>query len=121
MLKGATDWIDLPLADGPGWLWIPVAIVGLAILIFFVIPALIFVAELVLFLVIASLLVFVNSLFRRPWIVEAARGGPERRIMRWKVVGLLRSRRVMGEIAEALAQGHRLIEIPETERINGQP
>jgi hypothetical protein len=116
------DWLDIPAAGGgEGCLWIVLAIAGLAILIFFVIPALVFLVELVLFLVIASVVVFVNSLFRRPWIVVAAREVPEAQIIRWKVVGLLRSRRAMREIAEALSLGQRHIEIPEAELIDGEP
>jgi hypothetical protein len=35
--------------------------------------------------------------------------------MRWKVVGLLRSRRVMAEVADGLSNGQRHIEIHEAE------
>jgi hypothetical protein len=113
------DWADIPLEFGDeGCLPILGGILAVAILVFFVIPALIFLVELVLFVALASLLVFVNSLFRRPWIVVAEREGPEPQVMRWKAVGLLRSRRVIAEISEALAQGHRRIQILEVEPID---
>jgi hypothetical protein len=97
------------------------AVVGiLALLVFFLIPALIFVVELVLFVALASLVLFVNSLFRRPWIVEAVQEQPVRRVMRWRVVGFLSSRRAIAEIAQALSQGQRHIEIQDGELVNSE-
>lgn len=110
-------WLDLLELADEGLPLVLVALLGLAIIIFLLIPALIFLAELLLFLAVASLLVFVNSLFRRAWIVEAVREEPEAQTMRWKVVGLLRSRRVIDEIAQALQQGQRHIEPLEAERV----
>lgn len=116
-LAGVVEWLEVPFDDVPGLLWITLAILGLAILIFFVIPALIFLVELLLFVGVVSLLVSVNSLFRRAWIVEALREEPERQAMRWRVVGFMRSRRVIEEIAQALQQGQRTIVPLEAERL----
>lgn len=116
-LTGVAEWLDIPIDDVPGALWLLVAILGLALLAFFVIPALIFLLELLVFLAVVSLLAFVNSLFRRAWIVEAVSGHAEPRMMRWRVVGLFRSRRVIDEIAQALEQGQSHIEPVEAERL----
>src|SRR5207247_2662592 len=107
-------WLELPLLDE-----LPVIglLIALAFVIFLVIPALIFVVELLLFLAVGSVLVLVNSMFRRPWIVEAVRERPERRVLRWRVVGLLRSRRVIAEVAEALRSGQRHIEVHDAELV----
>lgn len=104
-----------------GFLVVLLALGILAILVFLVIPALIFIVELVLFFALGSLVLFVNSLFRRPWIVEAVREHPERKVIRWRVVGLVRSRRVIIEIAEAVAHGQRHIELAEAELIEEAP
>jgi len=37
--------------------------------------------------------------------------------MRWRVTGLMRSRRVIAEIDQALQQGHRFIQPLEAERL----
>jgi hypothetical protein len=113
------DWLH-PIADFDveGVLVVLVAILGLALLIFFVIPALIFLVELVLFIVAAALVAALRSILRRPWVVEAVREGPDPAIMRWKVVGFFRSRRVIDEIAQALELGQRAIEPLEAERLS---
>ena len=44
-----------------------------------------------------------------------------RRVMRWGVIGFLSSRRAFAEIAEALSQGQRHIEIQNGELVPAEP
>jgi hypothetical protein len=112
------DWLDAPLDfDLEGFLVVLGAILVLALLIFFIIPALIFLVELILFLIAAFLVAFLRSLLRRSWVVEAVRDDPDGAIMRWRVVGFMRSRRVIDEIAQGLQQGQRHIQPLEAERL----
>jgi hypothetical protein len=82
----------------------------LVAVVFFVLPALILLVELLLFLVLLAIVAAVRSILRRPWTVEAVREGPEPSAKRWGVIGLRRSRRVVGEIADALERGAAVIE-----------
>jgi hypothetical protein len=116
-IKGV-DWLtSFPDFDIEGFVVVLGAILLLALLIFFIIPALVFLVELILFLIAAFLVAFLRSVLRRSWVVEAVRDHPDAVIMRWRVVGFMRSRRVIDEIAQALQQGQRHIEPLEAERV----
>ena len=108
--------------DAKGWSWLDfldfdefsliiLAVVGaIFVLIFFVLPALIFILQLLIFITLLAVTLFLRTLLRRPWTVEAIRTGPDPRRMDWEVVGWWRSRRVIAEIAQSISLGHRRIQ-----------
>jgi hypothetical protein len=102
-------WIDLPLELGD-FGFVVVALLGLVVFVFFILPALILVVEVLLLLVLMALTVAARLLFGRPWTVEAAGEGGEPAVKRWGVIGLRRSRRVVAHVADALERGATIIE-----------
>lgn len=61
--------------------------------------------ELVILLVLFLAALVARILFRRPWRIVARTKGPPQSYLAWDVVGWRASRRVLGEIAEALRAG----------------
>ncbi|HEX9351132.1 MAG TPA: hypothetical protein VF877_07665 [Gaiellaceae bacterium] len=70
-------------------------ILAVTVVVFFVLPVLVFVIELVA--------AFAAVLFlRRPWIIEATTDGPPPETKTWKVRGPLRRQRALQRIASEL-------------------
>jgi hypothetical protein len=110
-------WLDLLWLDELGLAIL--ATVGVFLLIVFIIlPAVVFVFQLVVFVAVLALSVFLRVLLRRPWTVEAVSVQPEGERRTWAVVGWRRSRRVIAEVGQGIALGHRFIE-PEGARLTG--
>ena len=70
---------------------------------------------------IAALLLFAETIVQlgkggRPWLVEA-RGSGSQPDLAWRVAGRRRSRRVVGQIAEALERGYTDIDLDGAERL----
>ncbi|MCW2621270.1 MAG: hypothetical protein JWL64_872 [Frankiales bacterium] len=105
-----------PEDDGPDLDWLadflddPVtallALAGLVVVgvlaVLFVLPALIFVFELLFVLIVVGLGVLTRVLFRRPWTVEARRQGT---VVRQQAVGWRRSSAALAELAAAVSAG----------------
>jgi hypothetical protein len=115
--KAGLGWLDLLWLDELGLAIL--ATVGVFLLIVFIIlPAVVFVFQLVVFVAVLALSVFLRVLLRRPWTVEAVSVQPEGERRTWAVVGWRRSRRVIAEVGQGIALGHRFIE-PEGARLTG--
>jgi hypothetical protein len=112
-------WVDFLLFDEVG-VAILFAVGAFLLLIFFVLPALLFVLQVLIFLALVAVSVLGRILLRRPWKIEAVRMGDPPQRLEWAVVGWLRSRRVLGEIAQSLSNGHRFIE-PEGAQVIRRP
>jgi hypothetical protein len=84
------DWIAAASGDVVGFF-----VMVLALLVFFVVPLALFVVELALVLGAVVLL-------RGTWVIEASTAGPPPDQKTWNVRGVLRSRRVVGEVASQL-------------------
>jgi len=111
--SGALDFLDL-LDELVIVLLVAAAVI--ALLIFFVLPALLFVLQLLIFFALLFLTVFLRVVLHRPWIVEAFRvDGRDRK--EWAVMGWWRSRRVIDEVAQGISLGHRLIEPEGAHRV----
>ena len=84
-----------------------VVVVGLVVVVllavFFVIPLLVALVDVLVLLVIAGLGVVGRIVFRRPWVVEARSSGGG--VLRWRVVGWRASREFRGRAAESLGAG----------------
>lgn len=101
---------DLPIEALDGFdAFDGLAAVGVVILaivaFFFVIPALIALLDLFLLLLLSAIGVLIKTLFRRPWLVDAAPSDPDREGMQWKVVGWGSSGQRVQEVAEQLRAG----------------
>ena len=88
-----------------GFVLVLVVIVAVIIGILFALPAFIFLVELLIIVIVAVGTVLARVLLRQPWIVDAL--ADDGRHLTWKVVGYLRSRRVVEEIAGQLRAGTR--------------
>ena len=102
-------------ASDAGWLipdapdegivaWLAI-IVGTIVVAVVLIPLLLFGIELVLLGVVAALAILGRALLGRPWLVRARSLDGAEPPVAWRVVGWRRSRRVIGEVADALVAG----------------
>ena len=102
--------VDVPLdAIGfidelPAFVAVVIAVAGAALFLFFIVPLLITLAEVLLLGLLVALGVLVRVLLRRPWIVDAVRLDRTERLS-WKVVGWRRSGEVVDAVAGQLAAG----------------
>lgn len=87
------DWIDLPLGLGDGPLWIVgivVVVLVVLALVFWGIPLLLALLDVVVVLIVLVASVLGRVVFRRPWTVEAVAGDGERRtrqVVGWRAAG----------------------------------
>ena len=88
-----------------GFVMVLLVIVAVVIAILLALPAFIFLVELVILVVIAVVAVLVRVMFRQPWLIDAV--ADDGTHLAWKVVGYLKSRRVVDEIAGQLRAGTR--------------
>lgn len=100
------DGVDLASAvdDLPGIGVVGVILAALAagvLLVVFVVPALVFVFELLLILLLVALGVAAKILFRRPWTIEARQPGADH-AYEWKVVGWRAGNDTIDEVATLL-------------------
>jgi hypothetical protein len=85
-----------------------VTIVVAVVIAVFVLPALIFVADLLFVLVVAGVALLARILFRRPWIVVAR---SEAGLYEWAVVGWKASGAAIKIVKRAIARGESLDEL----------
>jgi hypothetical protein len=111
--------VDFPI-DFEGW-WILVAIIALAVLIFLVLPIVIFLVELLVFLIAVGVVVVVRVLMRSPWTVEAVSDGDAGRTMEWRSADLRTTRRAVDTIAKAIKYGQRFIQPEGTHYLGERP
>ena len=90
---------DLPIV-GVIFAGITIALLVLGLFVF-VVPALVFLLELVLTLLLGGLGVVGRVLFRRPWTIEGRRRGADH-VFEWKVVGWRASGELLDSVAEQL-------------------
>src|SRR5262249_21352602 len=97
----ALDFVDAPGCDFDleGLLVVAAVVAVLLALWFFIIPALIFLADLLVLLIIAAIGVAIWVLFRRPWNVVAATDGPPAERVMTPVVGFRASGAKVAELA----------------------
>lgn len=81
------------------------ALLAIVVVVLVVIPLLLFGIELILLGAVIAVGVFARTLLGRPWIVEAMPLDGDAECLRWHVVGLRRSRRVIDEVAASLTAG----------------
>ncbi len=110
-LSGATpDFVNVDGGlDDLGVFGMIIAAIVLVIVAIFLALVLFNVIAIALELLIVILLllagVFSRVVLRRPWVVQASTGGPPAQAHAWKVVGWLRGRRVIADVASQLASG----------------
>lgn len=103
------DWLDfsesLSFLDDSlgGFVMVIFGIVAVVIAILFVLPAFIFLAEVLIVALLVVGAIAIRVLFRRPWLVDAVADDGTR--WSWKVVGYNRSRAVVDELAGLLQKG----------------
>lgn len=84
---------------------------------FFVLPALVFILDVLVVLMIAAGGIAARVLLRRPWIVEAEERGRVSEREEWLVVGRPAASRTIREVATALETGWPLNRISPTEAV----
>ena len=101
----AFDIPDLTLLDEGfgGFLAVLLLIVTIAVAFLFVLPAFIFLIEVVIVALLVLGAILLRVVFRQPWLVDAV--ADDGTHMTWKVVGYRRSRRVVGEIGSLIRIG----------------
>ena len=88
------------------WVLIAVAIVAAALVIIFVfVPALIFIAQYLLFWLLVGGWITYNTLTGRPWIVKATRDGYENPAHAYRIKGWRNSQALIDDIADDLRRG----------------
>jgi hypothetical protein len=80
-------------------------VIALVLLVFVIIPLLLFGVELIIVGVAVAASIIGRLLLGRPWIVQAQSIGRTREVRTWRVSGWRRSRQVIAEIAQGLAAG----------------
>lgn len=117
------DWLDIgePFAwfdEGlGGFVTAIVLMVLLVIAILFVLPAFIFLVELLIIVLVVLGAVVIRILFRRPWIVDAFPADDKRAHLVWKVVGTSRAKEAVDLVAQQLAAGIEVPQVPEGELV----
>ena len=106
--EGIAHLGDIP--DVGGGVLLVMVLVGLAVvvaigLVVFVLPAVIFVVDLLFVLVVAGLALLARVLFGRPWIVVAR---SDAYLYEWAVVGWKASGAAIGLVKRAIARGESL-------------
>jgi hypothetical protein len=79
--------------------------VALVVVVFVVVPLLLFGVELIILGLVLAASIAGRTLLGRPWIIQAGPVDGDAQVMAWKVRGLRRSARVIGEVAVALEAG----------------
>ena len=103
------DWMPTPDVGGlfdegfSGFLIAVGVIAAIVMAVLFVLPAFIFLVEVLIILLLMASAIAIRTLFRRPWLVDAV--ADDGRHNTWKVVGYFRSRAVVDEIARLLTLG----------------
>ena len=99
------DIADLTLFDEGlgGFVAVLLFIVAIAIGVLFILPAFIFLIEVLIVALLVLGTILLRVVFRQPWLVDAVASDGTR--MTWKVVGYRNSRRVVDEIGGLIARG----------------
>jgi hypothetical protein len=97
-----TDWSSAAdsLVYFDEWIFV---LIGAVIVMLLIVPAFIFLIEVLIVVVVTVGALLVRVLLRQPWIVDALAGDGTH--LTWKVVGYFQSRRVVEEIASQLRAG----------------
>jgi hypothetical protein len=79
--------------------------VGLVVVVFVVVPLLLFGVELIILGLVLAASIAGRALLGRPWVVQASPVEGDAQVMAWKVSGWRTSARAIGEVATALEAG----------------
>jgi len=82
-----------------------VAIMVITLIVFVVVPLLLFGIELIILGLVVAAGIIGRVLLRRPWLIRARSIGPPRQEMAWKVSGWRHSADAIDEIASAFTSG----------------
>lgn len=115
------DWIDIgePFAwfdEGLGGFVTAIVLVVLVVMAaLFVLPAFIFIVEVLIVALVVIAGIALRVLLRRPWLVDAYLVEDRRTHFTWKVVGWRRTEGAMESVAEQLRAGIAVPQVPGAE------
>ena len=98
-------WVPFDVGDLADLEAIMLAIIMITLIVFVVVPLLLFGIELIILGLVVAAGIIGRVLLRRPWLIRASSLGPPRQEMAWKVSGWRRSTDAIDEIASAFAAG----------------
>ncbi|MDP9067951.1 MAG: hypothetical protein M3N53_06360 [Actinomycetota bacterium] len=113
-----SDWLDIgePFAwfdDGlGGFVTAIVLLVLLVIAALFILPVFVFIVELVIVALVVAVGIALRVVFRRPWLVDAYVVENPPTHFTWKVVGVARAKDAVDLVAQQLAAGVQVPQVP---------
>jgi hypothetical protein len=99
------DWVPFDLGGLDDLAGMLVVVIGVVLLVFVLIPLLLFGIELILLGVVIAVAILGRVLLGRPWLVRAEPADVRRGVMTWEVSGWRRSSQAIDEIAAGLSAG----------------